>query len=135
MPVVSGQRKGRVRDTSIVASRVTGIRAEWVLVETAAGGRQSPLFSGYRGNLSVGETDEDDLDIQYGGHSELEDAEQLAPGEHAIVRTYFLFREHADEFARHFPPGREFSVKEGNRTIASGRVLQQLTDEPSHITG
>lgn len=110
---------------------MTGIRAEWILEETAAGGREGPLFSGYRGNLSVGETDDAGLDLQWGGHSELETGEQLAPGERGVVRTYFLFREYAEETARHFPPGRDFTVKEGHRVVARGRVLKQLTDEPS----
>ena len=106
---------------------MTGIRAEWVVVETAAGGREGPLFSGYRGDLSVGETDDAGLGLLWGGLSELEEREQLAPGERGVVRTYFV----NPDVASRFPVGRDFTVNEGRTVVARGRVLEHLTNEPS----
>ena len=75
-------------------------RAEWLLVDTAAGGREGPLFSGYRGNLSVGERIRTGSRFSTGATPSLRDASNSRPAR-AGQRTYFLFREHAEEWARH----------------------------------
>ena len=79
------------------------------------------------GDLSVGETDDAGLGLLWGGLSEVEEREQLAPGERGVVRTYFV----NPDVARRFPVGRDFTVNEGRTVVARGRVLEHLTDEPS----
>ena len=85
--------------------------ADVAFLTTEEGGRATPLSSGYRGQFYY---DDHDWDAQWVFASD-----PVMPGEAVEVLLWFLSpRHHAD----HLSIGKEFLVREGNRTIGSGRI-------------
>lgn len=110
---------------------------------TAAGGRETPLTSGWRGLVSFGEvwTERDaplwpdfgepvpiGEEMVYGCELGLEaGAEMLAPGDAARAKLTFPF---LDELRPAIHPGATFEVREGNRKVGAGTVLEVQTGRP-----
>jgi translation elongation factor EF-Tu-like GTPase len=85
------------------------------------GGRRTPAFEGYRPQFYFGGHDYDAQHYYIGTDSVL-------PGQ--TVRAYLAFRS-PDRLVGQLHPGLEFSIREGSRTVARGRVLQLLELEQS----
>ena len=97
------------------------------LVPTAEGGRQGPIFSGYRGALSFGEHRDDGLEVHYDAVTVLDTTDELAPGESGEVTIHLVS---ADLFPHErLTPGGMFDVKEGHRVV--GRVtITRVESDP-----
>src|ERR1700744_2508347 len=92
------------------------IEAEITFVSTEQGGRKSPAFSGYRPQFYY-----DGMD--WAAQQEYPDVEKVLPGQ--TVRTLLTFFRPEAHFGRVFQ-GMEFTVREGSRTVAHGKVTKIL---------
>ena len=92
------------------------IEAEITFVPTEQGGRKTPAFSGYRPQFYYDGMDWDAI-------QEYPDVEQVLPGQ--TVRTLLTFSRPQVHFGR-VVEGMEFLVREGQRTVAHGRVTKIL---------
>jgi translation elongation factor EF-Tu-like GTPase len=105
-------------------SEMTVLRLAIEVLTAAEGGRQAPVFDGYRGAISFGVRTDEGLVI----HDTVlvfEDAEQVPPGGRAIARAWVVAREY---LPAELAPGSEFDYVEGTRTVARARVLAILCD-------
>ncbi|HEY4359371.1 MAG TPA: elongation factor Tu [Bryobacteraceae bacterium] len=97
------------------------IQAEITFLLTQAGGRQGPAFSGYRPQFFYDGEDWDAVQTY-------PDVPQVSPGE--TVRTLLSFmspRFHLDKVL----PGLMFLLREGQKTVAYGKVTKILNLEQS----
>jgi elongation factor Tu len=93
------------------------IEIEVTLVPTEQGGRQTAVHSGYRGQFFYNGHDWDAL-YTFDTHDGT-----VAPGETA--RAFAVFAS-PDEHLGKVEPGLSFSLREGQRVVAHGRVLRIL---------
>ena len=66
----------------------TVLRVRIELVRTEDGGRQGPVFDGYRGALSFGETHAEGIPVIHDVVVVFERVDKLAPGEAASARAW-----------------------------------------------
>jgi len=92
------------------------IEAEITFVPTEQGGRRGPAFSGYRPQFYYEGTDWDAV-------QEYPDVEKVLPGQ--TVRALLSFMRPQLHVGR-VTEGMEFLVREGQRTVARGRVTKIL---------
>ena len=85
------------------------------------GGRNTPVFSGYRGQFHYNDNDWDAPQI-------FPDAEQVKPGE--SVRAYLGFVSPKEHIGK-VHVGMEFQVREGARVVGNGVVTKILELEQS----
>ena len=97
-------------------SSLPDIEAEITFVPTEQGGRSVPAFSGYRPQFYYDGLDWDAV-------QEYPDVEKVLPGE--TVRALLSFSRPQMHFGRVFD-GMEFLVREGQRTVARGKVTKIL---------
>jgi elongation factor Tu len=100
----------------MVYSSQPDIEAEITFVPTEQGGRKTPAFPGYRPQFYY---DGMDWDAAH----EYPDVEKVLPGQ--TVRTLLTFSRPQIHFGR-VVEGMEFLVREGQRTVAHGRVTKLL---------
>jgi translation elongation factor EF-Tu-like GTPase len=92
------------------------IEVVMTFLHTEEGGRKSPAFSGYRPQFYY---DGKDWDAQ---HTYI-GVEQVNPGDTVTAQLKFLSpQNHVGKIA----VGTEFLIREGNRTVATGRVTKIL---------
>jgi len=92
------------------------IEAEITFVPTDQGGRKTPAFSNYRPQFYY-----DGLD--WDARHDYPDVESVLPGQ--TVRALLTFSRPQMHFGR-VVEGMEFLVREGQRTVARGRVTKLL---------
>ena len=90
------------------------IRANLRLLPIGAGGRVSPIKSGYRSLVHF-----DDIDTDFGFELAL-DAESLSPGESGNGRLTFWAVEELPELVA----GQSFELREGKHVVGQGTVLE-----------
>jgi translation elongation factor EF-Tu-like GTPase len=100
----------------MIKSDQPDIEAEITFVPTEQGGRSQPAFSGYRPQFYYDGMDWDAVQ-QY------PDVEKVLPGQ--TVRALLSFSRPQMHFGRVIE-GMEFLVREGQRTVARGRVTKIL---------
>lgn len=92
------------------------VQAELTFLPTVEGGRESPVFSGYRGQLHY---DDHDWDAEYA----FIDRELIQPGETATAQLWLMSPEaHRGRLV----PGKSFQIREGRRLVGSGVVTKVL---------
>ncbi len=92
------------------------IEAVMTFLRTEEGGRKSPVFSGYRPQFHY-QHDEGDASHTYVG------VEQVNPGDTVTAQLKFYRPQNHDG---KIAVGMEFLIREGNRTVATGRVTKIL---------
>jgi translation elongation factor EF-Tu-like GTPase len=92
------------------------IEAEVRFLTTEEGGRRTPVKSGYRGQFFY-----DGLD--WDANHDYPDVEWVQPGD--IVRSLICFMS-PEKHVGKVVLGKEFSIREGTRVIAKGRVVRLL---------
>ena len=97
------------------------IEAEIYYLTTKEGGRNTPVFSGYRGQFYYNGLDCD-------APQEFPDMEEVKPGE--TVRAYLAFLS-PQLHANNIHEGMEFLVREGAKTVGKGKVTKILELEAS----
>jgi translation elongation factor EF-Tu-like GTPase len=103
---------------------MTVLRLAIEVLATAEGGRQGPVFDGYRGAITFGAQSDHGLVI----HDTVlvfEDAEQVPPGGRATARAWVVAPEY---LPAELAPGSEFDYVEGTRTVAHASVVAILRD-------
>ena len=96
------------------------IEAEIEFLTTAAGGRRTPVKTGYRPTHAMARTD-----VLNDAHHEYPDKEWVHPGETVRTRMWFFAPEYqADRLLK----GMEFTVQEGSKIVGHGRILRVLND-------
>ena len=100
----------------MVYSNQPDVEAEITFVPTEQGGRTMPAFAGYRPQFYY---DGMDWDAAH----EYPDVEKVLPGQ--TVRTLLTFSRPQVHLGR-VVVGMEFLVREGQRTVAHGRVTKIL---------
>lgn len=90
------------------------IKANFRLLASAEGGRQTAIASGYRPALYLGE-------LQTDAAITLLDRTEQSPGETADVHIKLL---HPERWGELLKAGAEFEAKEGLKTIGRGRVIE-----------
>lgn len=106
----------------MVSSTVLRVRLE--LTPTDAGGRRDPVYDGYRGAMSFGETDADGLRMVHDAVIVFEDCDELHPGDAATARAWVVPKYLPEEMA----PGFEFEFVEGHRAAGRARAPDVLQD-------
>ena len=94
------------------------IEVEIEYLPTDKGGRKSPGFSGYRPQFYYNGNDWD-------AEHEYPDVDQVAPGETARATLRLMS---PDQHWGKLTIGTPFLIREGNRTIAFGKVTKLLPD-------
>jgi elongation factor Tu len=94
-------------------SALLTITAKIYFLSPEEGGRQKPIFSGYRPALYFGERQTDGAII-------LTSCGRAAPGTECEVVVQFLHPEHLGDTLK---PMATFEVKEGSRVVGRGQVL------------
>jgi translation elongation factor EF-Tu-like GTPase len=89
------------------------ITAEFRLLTSTEGGRQTAIVSGYRPSLYLGE-------LQTDGAIRLLDRDEQAPGETANVLITLL---HPERWGQLLKANAEFEAKEGLKTVGYGKVI------------
>ena len=97
-------------------SRGPDVEAEITFLTTEEGGRKSFILSGYRPQFFYG--GEDHVAIQ-----EFLGKERVYPGESVTVHVYLL---HPELLYRSMNQGDSFSLREGMRVVAKGRITRIL---------
>jgi translation elongation factor EF-Tu-like GTPase len=92
------------------------IEAEITFLTPDEGGRQTAVFSGYRGQFYYRGEDHDAI-------QEYLDAKRVHPGETATAQLHFL---HPELFIDRIGAGDDFEIREGLRVVARGRVTHIL---------
>ncbi len=105
-------------------SEMMVLRLAIEVLATAEGGRQGPVFDGYRGAITSGVRTDDGL-VMHDTVLVFEDAEQVPPGGRATARAWVVAPEYLPV---ELGPGSEFDYVEGTRTVAHARVLAVLRD-------
>ena len=100
------------------------IRFAAELVSTEDGGRQSPVFDGYRACMSFGEEIEG-VPRVYDAVVVFEGGDKVLPGAAATARAWVL---HPELLPEGLAPGTKFELVEGHRTVARVRLLELLDD-------
>ncbi len=90
------------------------LEAELSLIPTSQGGRQSPIYSGYRGQFHLHGLD-DPADVEW----YFPDVESLAPGTATRCHVSFI---RPELHLRPISVGDDFEVREGARTVGLGTV-------------
>jgi elongation factor Tu len=94
-------------------SALLTIAAKIYFLSPEEGGRQTPIFSGYRPALYFGEKQTDGaITLTTGGHA--------VPGTACEVVIKLLHPEHVGDALKPMAP---FEVKEGSRVVGRGHVL------------
>lgn len=101
-------------------------KAELRLLSTADGGRQTPIKSGYVGDLSLRQ------DMLNGCQIQVVDGQFIAPGEVGIILVRLLRPEFQDG---RLYGGMEFGLLEGFQIIGTVRILEVLDKRLSRDTG
>jgi hypothetical protein len=96
--------------------REPDVEAEVRFLTVAEGGRASPVYSGYRGQLHY---DEHDWDALYA----YPDRDMVHPGDTAIARMWLLS---PDAHCGKLFAGKSFEVREGQKVVANGVVTRAL---------
>jgi len=96
--------------------RGADVEAEVRFLTQAGGGRASPVFSGYRGQLHY---DEHDWDAIYA----YPERDLVQPGDTALTRMWLLS---PDAHRGKLFPGKSFEVREGRKVVATGVVTKLL---------
>jgi translation elongation factor EF-Tu-like GTPase len=104
---------------------MTVLRLQIDVVATEDGGRQGPIFDGYHGAISFGETSADGLPVVHDTFLVFESADRVAPGESATARAWVMAPDYLPDL---IGPGKTFKYVEGHRTVARARVLEVRTD-------
>jgi translation elongation factor EF-Tu-like GTPase len=104
---------------------MTVLRLSVEVVPTEEGGRQGPVFDGYRGAISFGEMTDDGIPVVHDTVLAFEGVDQVPPGGSATARAWVVAPEYLpDELG----PGAEFTYVEGYRPVVRARVLDVLSD-------
>lgn len=90
------------------------IRATLSLLGSEAGGRDTPIASGYRPAFYIGE-------LQTDGAIELPGSCKQTPGETLSVRIRLL---HPERFGDALAVGAVFEVREGTKTVGRGTITK-----------
>jgi elongation factor Tu len=106
-----------------VAQRPPDIEAEIQFLTTEEGGRQTPVKSGYRPHHDFG-VDETQFDAAH----EYVDREWVSPGETVVAMLTFPGPACHDYLAGRLHEGFEFTVQEGARVVARGRITKVLNE-------
>ena len=96
------------------------VRVRLRVLATDEGGRQGPLFDGYRANWDIGNRTEDGGRTTNDAPLLLDEQESLVPGAIADVRIIPI----APEFWTHLSVGQEIVMHEGGRIVGRGEVLE-----------
>lgn len=95
------------------------------LAPSERGGRRRPLTAGYRASLSFGRRRRGVEPIVHDAVLVLEDAAELAPGEHGTARAWIIS---PDELPGSLHEGSVATLLESDRIIARAEVLALLDD-------
>ncbi len=89
------------------------------LLQTEAGGRAGPIFSGYKGSHLIKE------DYLTTGELDLIEIEMLHPGNIATAYVSYLSPEH---YPHTLWIGKEMNVQEGSRVVGKAKILEIYND-------
>jgi translation elongation factor EF-Tu-like GTPase len=103
-----------------VMRNVDDFRATIFFVPTDAGGRSTPVFSGYRPPLFF----PSDPAYEHDAVITLEGRDRVSPGEESVVRIRFLAPDCPHQHL--LKPDAPFEVREGARVVGRGKILQVL---------
>ena len=106
-------------------SAIFHFTAALTLLDTADGGREGPVFAGYRPDLAF---DGCALGTCFAQLVKLE-REALEPGETQAAEFRVSRQDRPETLQLFIQPGQEFSALEGPRVVARGRVLEVLKIE------
>jgi translation elongation factor EF-Tu-like GTPase len=107
------------------------VRIRVRLLATDEGGRQGPIFDGYRSSWNIGNrTDSGEWTVS-DAPMLLEDSESLAPGESATARIHPL----APEFWTHVSAGLEIAMHEGARVVGRAEILAVVSGADADSPG
>ena len=101
------------------------LRIELELVPADRGGRRRPVTDGYRASMSFGRRRRDVEPVVHDAVLVLEDATELAPGQHAVARAWVLS---PDELPRTLDAGAVFTLLENDRIVGRAELLEILSD-------
>ena len=100
--------------------RIPHLSGEVCFLPTVEGGRQSSVYSGYRGQFHHKGGD-NIADVEW----YFVDVECIAPGESGSCQIWFV---RPDTHLPLIKIGDTFEIREGASVVASGRILSFLTD-------
>jgi translation elongation factor EF-Tu-like GTPase len=104
---------------------MTVLRLQVDVVSTEEGGRQGPVFDGYRGAISFGETTDDGVPVVHDTVLVFESVDRVPPGGSSAARAWVVAPEYLPDDVG---PGSTFTYVEGHRTVARARVLEVCSD-------
>ncbi len=93
------------------------------MLSTEEGGRNNPIYSGYRPNHNFG--DEKNRSMQM-GQIELLSTDELFPGKEALAKIEFVIRE---GFPFPIEEGSKWRIQEGPRVVAYGEMTKVIDNE------
>ena len=103
--------------SAVLSNRNHDIEAEITFLPTDAGGRCTPVMSGYRPNHDFGISD-----MTNDAHHEYVDKHRVFPGETVIACLWFLRPDFQND---RLYVGMEFTVQEGGRRlVGNGRIVR-----------
>ena len=100
-------------------THVTTVRAQVCFARAEEGGRQHPIFTGYRPQFHFGSPR-----VGYDGMITLEHAGGVLPGDQCFVRVRFLHPELLQGVLR---PGAAFDIQEGLRVVGRGTIVETFS--------
>jgi len=99
------------------------IAALLTLLPTEKGGRQKPVYTGYKPSFAFNTV------MQFSGEIELLTKEELSPGELADVRIRMMPSSHIRQSLKQ---GDTFSILEGNKIVGTG-IIREINKK--EVTG
>ena len=106
-------------------SRMTVLRLHVEVIPSEEGGRQGPVFDGYRGAISFGEKNDEGIPVVHDTVLVFETVDQVPPGGSASARAWVMVPEY---LPGDLGPGSTFTYVEGHRPVARARLLDVCSD-------